>query len=161
MSVEYIDYDFPCPCGRGTYTETHWSDDWLRSGISAHRMNCPSCRQTHGLYTVTGLSEPRFAPGVWLTHEEAQRRRDLANQEGRQWRAKLKRQHEEEVRRWMSMKHRPSYKDFNIRLEYYPAGSPEWLEAKAGLEAYTQKMDRAYEKRYGRRPAGPHLRGTE
>jgi hypothetical protein len=27
-----------------------------------------------------------------------------------------------------------------------------WLEAKAGLEAYAQKMDRAYEKRYGRRP---------
>jgi hypothetical protein len=52
----------------------------------------------------------------------------------------------------MSVPHRPSYKDFYIRLEYYPAGSPAWLEAKAGLEAYARKMDRAYEKRYGRRP---------
>jgi hypothetical protein len=41
-----------------------------------------------------------------------------------------------------------------MRLEYYPEGSPEWLAAKAGLEAYTQKMERAYEKRYGRRLAG-------
>lgn len=38
----------PCPCGKGTYTVTHFMDDWNRSKYE-EKMNCTDCRKKYVL----------------------------------------------------------------------------------------------------------------
>jgi hypothetical protein len=43
MSWEWSDpKEYPCPCGKGTYSESHGTDDWNRSD-DRQTMNCQDC----------------------------------------------------------------------------------------------------------------------
>jgi hypothetical protein len=55
MSWEWEETSHPCPCGQGTYTIAHGSDDW---GQSEERttMNCPKCAE---IYVWTNLTPGR------------------------------------------------------------------------------------------------------
>lgn len=50
MSWESSETKFTCPCGSGTYTETHHSNDWGQSRFT-WEMDCPSCKLNYSLHT--------------------------------------------------------------------------------------------------------------
>src|SRR4051794_13525515 len=55
----------PCPCGRGEYEESYWSDDWGR-GETRYEMLCPDCKQRYAYVrqSVGGYGGPLTqAPG--------------------------------------------------------------------------------------------------
>jgi Transposase, Mutator family len=64
----------PCPCGRGEYEESYWSDDWGR-GETRYEMLCPECkgRYVYVDYPLKGFYGP---PRGWTLKSilEAERR---------------------------------------------------------------------------------------
>ncbi len=50
----------PCPCGKGTISQTEYGDDWNRYEYGPVEIHCPECKQK---YKVESVYHPETHPG--------------------------------------------------------------------------------------------------
>ena len=60
----------PCPCGKGTYSESYGSNDWGQRD-ERHTMNCPDCAKAYEWKNLTpGRPELRARYG-WVRRKSS------------------------------------------------------------------------------------------